>query len=178
MGSSVGGFAGRVDAEEDARTVMAMTRPAKTLHTAMVEGKPATTVTTCPRRRRRARTPSDAADTRAMTADSMRNCSRMSLAACAERFADADFPGALRDRDQHDVHDDDAADDQRDQRDGAQHRAEGVGELAWRSRPGCCWCRAEKESSAPGASWRCGAHQHADFIGRGSSCGPALPALM
>ncbi len=39
-------------------------------------------------------------------------------AARAERFANADFAGAFGDADQHDVHDDDAADDQRDGSDG------------------------------------------------------------
>jgi len=36
----------------------------------------------------------------------------------AEGFADADFAGALGDADEHDVHDDDAADDERNQGDG------------------------------------------------------------
>src|SRR5579875_978013 len=35
-------------------------------------------------------------------------------AACADRHADPDLPGALGDRDEHDVHDPDPADDERD----------------------------------------------------------------
>ena len=65
-----------------------------------------------------------------MVADSMRNCSRMSLPARAEGFAYADFAGALGDGDQHDVHDDDAADDQRDAGDGRDDGAEAIQDLA------------------------------------------------
>src|SRR6185437_12917551 len=46
----------------------------------------------------------------------------------AEGFADPDLAGALGDGDQHDVHDDDAADDQRDGGDGDRNRSEVAGD--------------------------------------------------
>ena len=52
-------------------------------------------------------------------AASMRNCSRMSLPCAPDGDADADLTGALGDAHQHDVHDADAADHQRDARDRA-----------------------------------------------------------
>ena len=52
------------------------------------------------------------------------------VAARAERLADADFAGALGDGDEHDVHDDDAADDQRDGGDGCDDGAEAVEDVA------------------------------------------------
>ena len=52
------------------------------------------------------------------------------LTARAERLAHADFAGAFGDRDQHDVHDDDAADDQRNAGDGGDHGAETIEYLA------------------------------------------------
>ena len=52
----------------------------------------------------------------AMTTASTRNCSMMSLAARADGHADADLAGAFGDRHEHDVHDADAADEQRDRR--------------------------------------------------------------
>ena len=48
----------------------------------------------------------------------------MSALAGADRLADADLAGALGDRHQHDVHDADAADQQRDADDGAHHRGD------------------------------------------------------
>ena len=56
----------------------------------------------------------------AMTTASTRNCSMMSLAARADGHADADLAGAFGDRHEHDVHDADAADQQRDAGDAAE----------------------------------------------------------
>src|SRR5438093_5846994 len=47
----------------------------------------------------------------------------------ADRLADADLAGAFRDGDQHDVHDPDAADDQGNAGDRAQHQGEDAGRL-------------------------------------------------
>ena len=64
-----------------------------------------------PARRRRCRSPARSARPRtASTTASMRNCKRMSRRRRADRHADADLAGALGHRDQHDVHDADAAD--------------------------------------------------------------------
>ena len=50
----------------------------------------------------------------------------------AERLADADLARALGDRDEHDVHDADAADEQRHRRDSGEQRREHRGRLAQR----------------------------------------------
>jgi len=46
---------------------------------------------------------------------------------CADRFADPDLAGALGHRDEHDVHDADPADQQRDRGDSAEKQGQGVG---------------------------------------------------
>ena len=56
---------------------------------------------------------------------SIRNCCMMSLLARADRHADADLAGPLGHRHQHDVHDADAADDQRDNGNGRDHQLSG-----------------------------------------------------
>ena len=56
-------------------------------------------------------------------AASMRNWVTMLFALGADGPADADLPGALGDRHQHDVHDADAAHQQGDGGDAAQHQA-------------------------------------------------------
>ena len=57
-----------------------------------------------------------------MITASSRNCSQDVPFACADRHADADLAGAFGDRDQHDVHDADAADQQRYRSDRAEQQ--------------------------------------------------------
>ena len=59
---------------------------------------------------------------------STRNWARMSRPTRADRLADADLAGPLADRDQHDVHDPDAADDQRDRGDPAEQQRQRGGD--------------------------------------------------
>ena len=61
------------------------------------------------------------------TTDSVSICAMMSDAPGAERLAQADLARPLGDDHQHDVHDDDAADDQRQRDDADQHREDAVG---------------------------------------------------
>ncbi len=77
----------------------------------------------------------------------------ISRLACAEAFADADLAGAFGDADQHDVHDHDAADDQRNAGDGNddggdEPRMESTKE---RTESGV---RVSKLSSCPGRAWK------------------------
>jgi hypothetical protein len=58
---------------------------------------------------------------------SMRNCSEHIAAVRADGEADADLAGALGDGDEHDVHDADAADDERNASDGAEQDGHGLG---------------------------------------------------
>ena len=58
------------------------------------------------------------------TMASDRNCARMSRLPRARRHAHADLARPLRDRDEHDVHDADAADEQRDAADRGEQQAE------------------------------------------------------
>ncbi len=58
------------------------------------------------------------------------------FAACAEGLADADLASALGDGDEHDVHDDDAAHDERDGGDGSGDGTEGLGEAAGKAYEG------------------------------------------
>ena len=72
----------------------------------------------------------------------------------ADGHADADLAGALGDADEHDVHDADAADDERDAGDGREQHGHGLRRARWPSRAISCWLRTVKSSSRP---WRCGA---------------------
>jgi len=60
---------------------------------------------------------------------SSRNCARMSALPRADGFANADFSRALGNRNQHDVHDSDAAYQQADGADDASEQHHGAGEL-------------------------------------------------
>ena len=62
--------------------------------------------------------------TRLSVTDSTRNWARMSRLARPDRLADADLARPLADRHEHDVHDPDAADDERDRGDAGQHERE------------------------------------------------------
>ena len=82
---------------------------------------------TTPRRRARCRSrPPISASVTAST----RNCEQDVAAARADRHAQADLARALGDRHQHDVHDADAADQQRHRRDGGQQQREDLRRLA------------------------------------------------
>ena len=59
-----------------------------------------------------------------MTTDSMRNCIMMFWKVRAQRFTDADFPRPFSDGDHHDIHDTDAADDERNGGDTAQEEGQ------------------------------------------------------
>ncbi len=61
------------------------------------------------------------------TTDSVSICDMMSRAARAERLAQADLARPLGHDHQHDVHDDDAADDERQPDDADEHREDAVG---------------------------------------------------
>ena len=61
------------------------------------------------------------------TTDSVSICDMMSRPPRAERLAQADLARPLGDHHQHDVHDDDAADDQRQADDADEHGEDAVG---------------------------------------------------
>ena len=63
-------------------------------------------------------------------AASIRNCNRISLRLRADGFANADLAGALGHGDQHDVHDADAADGQRQHGDQQQHDGQRQGDIS------------------------------------------------
>ena len=79
---------------------------------------------------------------------SVRNCSRISRARRPDRQPDADLARPLGHGHQHDVHDPDAGDDQRDRRDQHQHQP--------RESARCSWRRSGSRSGYRPGSWRPG----------------------
>ena len=90
----------------------------------------------------------------------------MSPGAGAEGFADADLAGALGDADEHDVHDDDAADDERDEGDGAGDGAEGLGDGGEEADEGVVGVEL-KGVGGTGGVVAAGTDQDADLVGGG-----------
>ena len=86
---------------------------------------------------------------------SIRNWARMSPPAGADGLADADLAGPLADRDQHDVHDPDAADDERDRGDAAEQQGERPADRRWRSGAAATGRRSRsRRCRSAASSWR------------------------
>ena len=86
------------------------------------------------------------------------------------------FAGALGDGDEHDVHDDDAAYDERDEGDGGEHGAEGVGDGRGELDEGVVGVELEGVFGA-GFVVAGGAHEHPDFVGGGFEPGSGRAGL-
>ena len=82
-------------------------------------------------------------------------------AARADRLADADLAGPLADRDQHDVHDPDAADDQRDRGDPAEQEGQRAGDRR-RGASSWVWSKIEKSALSVGGELVAVAEQRRD----------------
>ena len=76
-------------------------------------------------------------------------------AARADRLADADLARPLADRHEHDVHDPDAADDERDRGDAARAAATAAPVIELNVLSSCDWSEIEKSSVPCAVPWRC-----------------------
>src|ERR1039458_3458057 len=86
------------------------------------------------------------------------------IAACAQRLAHADLPGAFGDGNQHDVHDDNAANDQRDACDGHHHGSKAIEDSAQEVLEGGAGVDGEAVGGA-GGQVAARAHENAQLIG-------------
>ena len=85
-------------------------------------------------------------------------------AAGADRHADADLARPLGDADEHDVHDADAADEQRDAGDATPADMVMILEVAVAMSAISCWVRTMKSSSCPAADAMALAQQFGDLV--------------